>query len=162
MAIVHNPDSDYAREVTKWNLPEGLGGFNANGIEPFPVMLYKAHARSNGKVMCGDPLATVGDAEAEAFSRSCQLIVQGQEGLERAYREGWSDSPEDALMAYERVQIDIADTAAKRHFSDQRMSAQAQAEAAAADAATHEHVADVPAPKKRSHHKKKVTDNGPN
>jgi hypothetical protein len=112
--------------------------------------------------MCGDPLATVGDAEAEAFSRSCQLHVRGPEDLARAYREGWADSPEAALAAYERAQIDIADTAAKRHFSDQTMSAQAQAEAVVADAATHEHVAAVPVRKKRSHHKKKkVTTDGP-
>ena len=162
MAIVQSPDSEYIRETTKWNLPKRQGGFNANGFEAFPVMLYKAHARDNGKVMCGDPLATVGDAEAEAFSRSCQLHVRGPEDLARAYREGWADSPEAALAAYERAQIDIADTAAKRHFSDQTMSAQAQAEAAVADAATHEHVAAVPVRKKRSHHKKKkVTTDGP-
>ena len=162
MAVVQSPDSEYSRETSKWDLPKSQGGFNTNGIEPFPVMLYKAHARSNGKVMCGDPLATVGDAEAEAFSRSCQLIVPSQDGLDRAYREGWSDSPENALEAYERAQIDIADTAAKRHFSDQRMSAQAQAEASVADGATHEHVASVPVRKKRSHHKKKkkVTTDG--
>jgi len=155
MPVVQSPDSEYARETSKWDLPKRQGGFNANGFEAFPVMVYKAHQRENGKVMCGDPLATVGDAEAEAFSRSCQLSVRGPEELERAHREGWADSPEAALAAYERAQIDIADTAAKRHFSDQRMSAQAQAEAAVADASTHEHVADVPAPKKRSHHKKK-------
>jgi hypothetical protein len=162
MAIVQSPDSEYARETSKWDLPKRQGGFNANGFEAFPVMLYKAHARANGKVMCGDPLATVGDAEAEAFSRSCQLHVRGPEDLARAYREGWADSPEAALAAYERAQIDIADTAAKRHFSDQTMSAQAQAEAVVADAATHEHVAAVPVRKKRSHHKKKkVTTDGP-
>ena len=155
MAIVQSPDSEYTRETNKWNLPKRQGGFNANGFEPFPVMVYKAHARANGKVMCGDPLATVGDAEAEAFSRSCQLRVQNTDGLDRAYREGWSDSPEAALAAYERDQVEIADTAAKRHFSDHRMSAQAQGEAAVADAATHEHVAAVPVRKKRSHHKKK-------
>ena len=155
MPVVQSPDSEYARETSKWDLPKRQGGFNANGFEAFPVMLYKAHARANGKVMCGDPLATIGDAEAEAFSRSCQLHVRGPEELERAHREGWADSPEAALAAYERAQIDIADTAAKRHFSEQTMSATAQAEAAAADAATHEHVADVPVPKKRSHHKKK-------
>ena len=162
MPVVQSPDSEYARETTKWNLPKRQGGFNANGFEAFPVMLYKAHARANGKVMCGDPLATVGDAEAEAFSRSCQLTVRGPEELERAYREGWSDSPEAALAEYERAQRDVADSAAKRHFSDQALSEKAQAEAAAADAATHEHVADVPVPKKRSHHKKKkkVTSDG--
>jgi len=162
MAIVQSPDSEYTRETNKWNLPKHQGGFNANGFEPFPVMLYKAHARANGKVMCGDPLATVGDAAAEAFSRSCQLSVRAPEDLARAYREGWSDSPEAALATYERDQVEIADTAAKRHFSDHRMSAQAQGEAAVADAATHEHVAAVPMRKKRSHHKKKkkVTTDG--
>ena len=61
MGIVHNPDSDYARELEKWNQPTTNGGFSAARFEEYPLMVYKAFQRENGKVMCGDPRASVGD-----------------------------------------------------------------------------------------------------
>ena len=50
MAIIHNPDSEYSREMQQWNTQKRHGGKNANGFEAFPTMLYKAFARDNGKV----------------------------------------------------------------------------------------------------------------
>ena len=74
MAIVHNPDSDYAREMEKWNQPTTNGGFGAARFEEYPLMVFQGLSSERmGSVMCGDPLATVGDAAGEAFSRSCQL-----------------------------------------------------------------------------------------
>jgi hypothetical protein len=149
MPIVHNPDSTYSREVARWNLTKREGGFNADGFEAFPTMLYKAFPNPQGKVMCGDPRAAMGDAEAETFSRKCQLFIQDQEALDRATRAGWYPSPDAAIAGYESDERNVADAAAARHFSDQRMSAAAQAEADAADAATHAHVAAVPVRRKR-------------
>lgn len=144
MAIIHNPDSEYSREMAQWNTQKRHGGKNANGFEPFPTMLYKAFARDNGKVMCGDPLAAVGDALAEAFSRSCQLTVGNAEERDRALAQGWSTGPDLALEKYEHDLRVIADVTAQRHFTDQAMSASAQVEAAQADDATHEQVPSVP------------------
>jgi len=144
MAIIHNPDSEYSREMTKWNTQKRHGGFGANGYEPFPKMVYQAHARENGKVMCGDPLAAVGDPVGEAFSRSCQRIVQDQDELDISVKQGWYSTPDLAIVGYEQDQKSMADIAAMRHFADQRMSALAQAEATVADASTHEHVPAVP------------------
>ena len=144
MAIIHNPDSEYSREMTKWNTQKRHGGFGANGYEPFPKMVYQARARENGKIMCGDPLAAVGDAVGEAFARSCQQIVQNQEELDKSVKQGWYDTPDLAMAGYEMAQRSMADIAAMRHFADQRMSAPAQMEAKMADDATHEHLPSIP------------------
>ena len=144
MAIVHNPDSDYSRELEKWNRPTNDGGFGAARFEEYPLMVFKAFQRDNGRVMCGDPLATVGDAEGEAFSRSCQLIVRNDDEHDRALGDGWSKGPDTAIEKFERDMQSIAEVTAQRHFADQGISDLAKAEATQADAATHEQVPAVP------------------
>ncbi|HAD74707.1 MAG TPA: hypothetical protein DCG16_02920 [Gemmatimonadetes bacterium] len=144
MAIVHNPDSDYARELEKWNQPTTNGGFGAARFEEYPLMVFKAFKRDNGRVMCGDPLATVGDAEGEAFSRSCQLIVRNNDERDRAMADGWSVAPNKAIEKFEHDMQSIAEVTAQRHFADQGLSDLAKAEATQADAATHEQVPAVP------------------
>ena len=42
------PNSHYAKEMRKWNTPKRDGGMNANGFEPFPAMMYKAHRLPGG------------------------------------------------------------------------------------------------------------------
>jgi hypothetical protein len=156
MAIIHNPDSEYSRELAKWNTQKRHGGFGPNGHEEFPKMMYRAMERDNGKVMCGDPAAATGDAVGEAFSRSCQTVVNDQDEMDKSLKQGWHDTPDLALAGYEDNQESIADIAAMRHFSDQRMSETAQAEAKAADDATHRHMPSIPAPRKRGRPKKAV------
>ena len=149
MGVIHNPESEYSREVERWNIPKRLGGFNADKFEPFPLMVYKAFARENGKVMCGDPRAAGGDVEGEAFARRCQLRVKDRSELDRALKLGWAESPDQAIALYEQHQLDISTETAERHYRDQRMSEKARAEASAVDEATHAHVPDLPAPKVR-------------
>jgi len=144
MAIIHNPDSEYSREMAQWNTQKRNGGKNANGYEAFPSMLYKAFARDNGKVMCGDPLAAVGDAVGEAFARSCQLTVGNEDERDRALAQGWSIGPMEAIEKYEHDMQSIAEVTAQRHFADQRLGELAKAEAKLADDATHEQVPAVP------------------
>ena len=156
MPVIHNPDSAYSRENARWDLPKREGGFNADGFVPFPAMVYKAFARENGKVMCGDPLVAVGEAQAETFARKCQLTVRSQEELDTALTRGWSETPDEAIVRYETDKVDLATVTAQRHFSDQRLSAAAQAEAATADAATHEQVPAVPVRRKRGRPTKKA------
>ena len=98
--------------------------------------------------MCGDPLAAVGDAVGEAFARSCQQIVQNQEELDKLVKQGWYDTPDLAMAGYEVAQRSMADIAAMRHFTDQRMGEVAQAEAKLADDATHEHLPALPEKRK--------------
>jgi|TARA_R110000824_G_scaffold312071_1_gene499201 hypothetical protein len=159
MSIIHNPDSEYSRELEKWNTQKRHGGFGADGYEEFPKMVYQARARDNGKVMCGDPLAAVGDAVGEAFSRSCQKIVQNQDEVDVSVKQGWYATPTEAMDGYEKTQKSMADIAAMRHFSDTRMSDLAQREAKVADDATHVHLPSIPAKRKRGRPKRVVVPN---
>jgi hypothetical protein len=159
MAIIHNPDSEYSRELAKWNTQKRHGGFGPNGHEEFPKMMYRAKERENGKVMCGDPLAATGDPAGEAFSRSCQKIVNDQDELDMSVKQGWYATPDLALVGYENTQMGMADITAMRHFSDQRMGETAQAEAKSVDDATHLHVPSIPVPRKRGRPKRVVVPN---
>jgi hypothetical protein len=154
MAIVHNPDSEYAREHERWNTTKQHGGFNANGYEEYPLMVFKAFERDNGKVMCGDPLAAVGDSEGEAFSRSCQLIVRNDEERDKAVKAGWSIGPDKAIEKYEHDMRSIAEVTAQRHFAEQGIGDLAKAEAKQADDATHRQVPEVPEKRKRGRPRK--------
>lgn len=161
MGIVHNPESEYSKECEKWNTPRRMGGKRPDSPEYFPAMLYKAHAKENGTIAVIDnPLAyreEIRQIDAEAFNRKCQFVVRDQYEKDRAVAQGWRETPAEALEAYEQAQIAIGDAAAERLYADQRMSAQAKAEAKAADEATHEHVGDVPAPKKAPRTKRITT-----
>jgi len=156
MAVILNPDSEISREMHQWNTQKQHGGKNANGFEPFPTMLYKAFARDNGKVMCGDPLAAVGDPVGEAFSRSCQLIVQNEYERDNAVKAGWALGPDLAMAQYEREMLNIAEVTARRHYADQGMGELARAEATQADNATHEQVPAVPVKRKAGRPRKVV------
>jgi hypothetical protein len=163
MAIIYNPDSQYSKMAERWNIPrnqknsDGDSGFGPIGHQDFPKMMYRAQPNASGKIMCGHPLAAVGDAAGEAFSRSCQTIVQDQEESERMIKRGWYDTPDLALSGYEQDQKSLAEIAAMRHFSDQKMSSLAQEEARVVDNATSEHVPSIPAPrKKRGRPRKRV------
>ena len=154
MAIVHNPESDYSRENARWDTPKRDGGFRADGFEEYPKMVFKAFERDNGKVMCGDPSATVGDADGEAFSRSCQLVVRNDEEHSRALLQGWSLGPDKAVEKYEHDMRSIAEVTAQRHFAEQGSGDLAKAEAKQADDATHRQVPEVPEKRKRGRPRK--------
>ena len=82
--------------------------------------------------------------------------MNDQDEADRSLKQGWYDTPDLALSGYEDNQKSMADIAAMRHFSDQRMGETAQAEAKAADDATHLHMPSIPAPRKRGRPKKAV------
>lgn len=152
MPVIHTPESEYAKELKKWDEPKRLGGMNADGYVAFPRMIYRAlpHEKRGGKVMCGDPLVATGDSDAESFARQCQATVNSQDELDRYLANGWSLSPDGAVEAYEQAQRRIADAAAEEAYRVRRMSENAQAEFQQAqdDADGTEHVPDPAAPKK--------------
>ena len=167
MPVVINPESEYAKELRKWEqFPEKVNGTmypagNPYVYRPFPKMLYKAQTwPRTGKAACfAPPVSPYGWPnqdqyqqallEAEHFTTSCQRTVkdEGEYGLARG--QGWCESPQDALAHYEAAQKALSDAAAEAAFMAARMSEAAQREFNAAQAATHEHVADVDAPKRR-------------
>lgn len=170
MPIVISPDSKYGREIWKWDHrtdeihPEtGEHGMRPASFMDFPKMVYKAHKRENGKVMClegqpstyGWPGGRDGELmyeraclEVESFNRSCVKIVQDDSALRIAKGQGWAETPQAAIELFERDEQAIGQAAAEAAYDAQRMSGKAQRELDAASAATHAHVTDVPAPKR--------------
>jgi len=152
MGIVYTPDSDYAKELAKyeqWSTLLAPVPGRPYQYRPFPQMLYRARQLPNGQAGCFLPTASIADEAAEAFARSCQLIVHDADQARRAYLEGWRASVAEAVEAYEQRQQAIADAAAETAHAAQRMSARAQYELQQADQATHQHVTDVPRPPRR-------------
>lgn len=142
MGVVRTGESSYDKEMDKWDTPRRLGGMKPDGYEAFPAMLYKAFQLDNGKWAVNDPFD-------ENWSRRCQMIVRDDRELRMQMDQGWRQTPADALAYAERLEEEIANAAAERHYADQRLSDKARREAADVDASTNEHVPDIAAPKKR-------------
>jgi len=132
MPVIITAESPLGIELAKWEQP----GYDPRQ-HPYPKMLYKAKKRQGA--LC------VGDPYDEAFSASCQHTVKSEAEKRKANDEGWRDSPTEALQHAEALEKAISDAAAHRAFEDRNMSEPAKAEAAAADAETADHVAEVPA-----------------
>ena len=169
MPIVITPDSALGRELWKWDHTtseihpadeDKAAQFQLRGVRPvswqkFDMMLYKAQRHPITKQMrCMDIEPNTLDFADTAsyqralnqinlFNQACSCIVRNEDELRRKKNDGWSESIKDAMAAIEARDISIADEAARRHFSDQGMSAAARAEAAEADASTSAHVLDV-------------------
>lgn len=137
MPIVRTGETDYDKEMAKWNRPKRDGGMNADGYEPFPKCLYKAIRSETGKVVCID----INPATLEPWSGTT-LVVKSQVECDRALAQGWRESPPAAHEYYDRIEKEISTAAAEANYSAQRMSTKAQRERAAREAATLEHVPD--------------------
>jgi hypothetical protein len=111
--------TDYAKEMARWNAPYDY--------REWPKMLYRGTTTSAGRV------------EVE------QRIVSTDGEEQDALASGWMTNPERAKVAETTRQEAIGTAAAERAYSDRRMSAGAQAEAAAADAAAGaKHLGEIP------------------
>lgn len=146
MGVVHNPESEYMKEMKKWDTPKRLGGMAPDGFEAFPKMVFKAFRDENGKARCGHPLAATGDAEAMSFTNKCQMTVNNADEYNRAMNAGWSDGPDEALEALEAQQQDIARAVAEGKHGARRMTEKAEREFDAAQAESEDHVPDIPVP----------------
>ena len=132
MGIQINPESEYAKELARWNTPKRDGGFGPDGFEPYPRMVYRT-VEIHGKAVVGDPTD-------ETVDKRCQLIVRSEGEFDRAVADGWRATPTEALAHAEAVQIAISTAAAEAAFAAQGMTKRAQAERAALEATTHKHV----------------------
>ena len=130
MAILHSPDSAYAKEMTKW---EAQGSTMGPGLRPyifrqFPMMMHLAGSLPQGGL---------GILE--------QVIVEDEEAATRAHGMGFRDTPLNALDAYQAQQLEYAKLAAERNYERRRMSPQANAEIdRAEDVAGAVHLPSVP------------------
>lgn len=171
MPRVISPESEEGKELLRWEQwAQHWNGTtytpgNPYVFRPYPKMLYRAVVKDNGKAVCMEPPPQPDFFEKsheydravrlnDALNKACQRIVQSEAEHLIAKGQGWCETASEALAAHEAEQQAIGTAAAERAYADQRMSAKAQAEAHAADAATHEHVADVPVPKKRPYRRK--------
>ena len=119
MAVLHPPDSAYAKEMTKW---EAQGSILGPGLRPYvhrdyPMMVHLAAALSKGGV---------GIVERK--------IVDGPDARARAEQDGFRATPLEAIAALEEQQTEFGKLAAERAFEVRRMSAKAQAEVVQAEA----------------------------
>jgi hypothetical protein len=139
VGLIITEESELGKELAKWEQHPGRITQNPGNpykYRPFPKMVYKAIKRDDGRIVCNDP-------HDEQFSRRCQFIVKSEAELEKANRDGWRNTPTEAMEYAEGLERDIAQAAAEAAFHAQRMSEKAQAELAKADAENFEHVTDV-------------------
>jgi hypothetical protein len=150
--IAWDEDSKYYKELNRWNLSKRDGGMNRDGFEKYPQMLYMAqrHPLSNVYEVAAKEDVPSLDGKtvlfhAEQFNRSCQMIVNDEREYDRAYQAGWRPSQAEAMQYREGHAQMVAEAAAFRAHEDRKMSEKAQAEVAAVEASTPEHVAEIPA-----------------
>lgn len=139
MSIQITPESEYGKELAKWEKPYKY--------EPFPAMMYKANRRPDGVVSVGEARDGLFGGQlgaADAFSASCQTTVKGDTEMIRALELGWRKSPGEALEHFEEKELLLSTSAAHRAHEDRSMSPAARKEAAAVEGSTVEHVAEVP------------------
>lgn len=149
MGVIITPESEYGKELVRWNKPYVF--------QPFPQMLYLARRRPDGVMSVGETEDSVFGGRpgaAEAFTGTCQMTVKNESELNRYLELGWRPSPQEAMDRLKSKERLISDAAAHRAYEDRNMSDAAKAEAAAADAATPEHVAEVPEARRRGRPRK--------
>lgn len=164
MPVIYNPDSDYVKEMRKWEqFPSAytwdpVQGKHVMGnpyvFREYPKMLYQARTNRQGKIVCMEPPPAPYDYERneqydravlanEAFNKSCYCIVANEEEERVKNSQGWYATIPEAVEALKKRDEKIADAAAETAFHAQHMSEKAQRELAQADAETHQHVTDV-------------------
>ena len=146
-------DSPYGRELMKFERPRDYRPEN----HPYPMMLYKAHKGSNGRVEClrNDPSPyeytkeqmAIYHRDMEAvrtFNESCQKVVMDQDQHAIAKGQGWRESPQEAVTAADEAEYRLQEETVSRIKRDMGMSEKAKAEIEAAQAATTEQLAVMP------------------
>jgi len=178
MPVVVNPASELGKELRKWEQHHTVYSIDENyeskpgnpyQFREFPKMLYRASRRPNGQAACQlapPPLNLFSGASAvdewqremlavEAFNVANRKIVNDEAAERIAIGQGWCDSQTKAIDQYEQEQLAIGNAAAEAAAAVKRMSPSAQAEYAAAEEQTIEHVTDIKPVKRRATKKRK-------
>lgn len=119
---------------------------------PFPKMLYRAQNRPDGKRSVGevnDSMVTPSGVQpypgaAEQWTRRCQLTVNDESEMQKAFEQGWRKTPQEALDALEAREAAVTQQTAERHYTDARMSEKAQREASEVDHSTLKQIPAIP------------------
>lgn len=128
MPVLHSPDSEYAKEMVKWEAQNSLLGA---GLRPYLKRPYPSHVFKAGRV----------DGQIEIIETQ---IVGSEQAASNAYSRGFHPDPDAAVAGLKADELEIAKLAANRAFGEQRMSPQARAEVAALEAETSGHLPSVP------------------
>ena len=171
MPILHNPQSNFTKEMAAWEQRPSeytIGGLKPGRpfkFEAFPRMMYLAHQTNNGKWMVsmeqpsrfGFPDDNSWDRacqEALRFNEGCQRVVNDEAEYKRAKDEGWRETPKDAMEFREALEKAIGDAAAERNYRDRNMGEKAKEEVAAAEAEHFGHLAEIPEKPRRGRPRK--------
>jgi len=143
MSVLISPDSQEGKELARWNRPrnvivDGVAGMKNVGFEEYPKSIYKA----------GRPkMANVEITEVKT--------VRSEEEERIAIGQGWGRTIEHAIQLVHDQHNTFAKLAAERAHVERSMSEKAQAEAAAFESETVQHVPEIPvAHKKRGRPRK--------
>jgi hypothetical protein len=134
MAVVHSPESNFSKEMAKWE--SGFTQYGEPGrpytYQPFPTRMYKAYRAKDGSRQF--EAATANDEHEQRNLESRDFVVGGQQA---------------ALDALEGRELEIAKLAAEGAYEERRMSEKAQAEATAVRRASAVHLGEIPEAPKR-------------
>ena len=135
MEMIRDPAADRdlglnerEKELKRWNAPYRY--------QEFPKMLFRGTTTTAGRVEVEQRIV---DSAGE------ELLATGT---------GWLPHPQRAVDAETARQEALGTAAAERAWRARRLSAQAQAEAAALDEATARHLPEIPVAPARSHRKR--------
>lgn len=155
--IYITPQSEWGKTLAQFEqfpTPYAPRPGNPYTYRPFPKMMYRAE-KFQGRI-CIDGLAadrlsfrddaewTRAQEEAARFTERCQLTVQNELEMSRAYEAGWRESPQEAVAHAEARDRDVSTAAAERAHADRHLSEAAQREVAQAEAAAEGHLAEIP------------------
>ena len=126
MAIVRTGESEYDKEMAKWDKPYRY--------EPFPKMVYRAYKGpdTNGQI-------TVFSVDG-VHDKKTTRIVNNERELVAAQSEGWHTDPQDAYNAMQLRDQEHSDNAAVVNYEVSKMSKKAQKDFAVQAAATDKHL----------------------
>ena len=136
-------ESALGKELMKWERkPDWTPERN-----PFPRMLYRAEHRKDGRRSVGevdDSIFGGAPGSAEQWSRRCQLTVNNEAEMIKAFESGWRKHPQEALEYLEAQDNAKSNLTAERHAADLRMSEPARREADAVDQTTLNQIPSIP------------------
>jgi hypothetical protein len=122
MAVLHAPDSPYAKERAKWEAVHSEVGAPGRPYvkRDYPMLLHRA----------GPPASGLGVPEIV----ETQLVESARE-MESHRSRGFRPTPLEALESYAKQQFEFAELAAERNAEMLRAGDKAKAEVAAVESA---------------------------
>lgn len=134
MAVVHSPESNFSKEMAKWE--SGFSQFGPPGrpytYQPFPTRMYKAVRAKDGAIQFEGHDANDDDEQRNFESRG--------------FVAGGRAAAKDAL---DRQELEVAKLAAEGAYEERRMSPKAQAEARSVRQASAVHLGEIPEKRRR-------------